>query len=64
MVARARAPAKATFKGLKEPTNRVERRIETLIGRVTYKTTTQPKLNRGYSALEGLNPLSQTVYER
>jgi hypothetical protein len=45
IVARARAPAKASFKGLKEPTNRVERRIETLMGRVTYKTTTQPKLN-------------------
>jgi hypothetical protein len=45
VVAMAKAPATPTFRRPKEPENRVERRIVTLIERVTYKTTTRPKLN-------------------
>ena len=64
IVASARAPEKPAFRRLKGLENRVERRIVTLIGRVTYKTTTCPKLNSSYAPLDGPNPLSQTRYER
>ncbi len=64
IVARTKAPAKPALRGLKRPENRVERRIVTLIERVTYKTTTRLKLNSSYGHLGGINPFSQTYFER
>src|SRR6195256_2010227 len=63
-IARTRALAEPALMRLKYAERLVERRIVTLVWRVTYKTTTRPKLNRCYGHLEGLNPLSQTHSER
>jgi len=46
-VARTADPAKPALIRLKDPKNPVERRIVTLMKRVTYLTTIRPKLNSG-----------------
>ena len=63
-IARIMALAEPALRRLKYVERLVERRIVTLMWRVTYKTTTCPKLNSSYTLLEGLNPLSQTDCER
>src|SRR5438105_10528180 len=52
------AAAEQALKRVNRDENPVERRIVTLVWRVTYKTTTHPKLNRSYGLLYALNPLS------
>jgi hypothetical protein len=45
IAARTKAPEKAVLRRLKVPEKAVERRIDSLMWRVTYKTTIPPKLN-------------------
>src|SRR5438477_12819420 len=62
IVARMRADD-PTLRTRENPEYPVERRIVTLVKRVTYKTTTRPKLNRCYGLLYGLNSLSQINWQ-